>query len=57
MWIASVNHHYIKHHKVVHLKLVNTTDLSTQILIGHEAAVMVAVNFLSYYFFYNVEIL
>jgi WD40 repeat protein len=43
-WIVSVNHHYIKNHKVVHARLVNMNDVNnSQVLIGHESAVLVAV--------------
>lgn len=43
-WIVSVNHHYIRGKKIFHARLINTIDLDeTQILIGHDSAVMIAV--------------
>jgi WD40 repeat protein len=43
-FIVSVNHHFIKSHKIVHARLINLNDLSnTQILIGHDNAVLIAV--------------
>jgi hypothetical protein len=40
-----VNHHYIKGRKIFHARLINLNELDkTQILIGHDSAVMIAVN-------------
>lgn len=42
-WIAAVNYHYIKNHKVYHVKLIDMKGGNSEILIGHEAPVLVAV--------------